>query len=233
MVCILSLTKVFQREQRCIRFGDFDEIKSSKFAAVVEANMDQDESKENLEKKLQDLIDNNNIVEYNAFDVYGRDDGKPVKDYMAINPETGENEQLRKKVISLTQDENTAKSSDSWMKVGTLSNENQSLNVVSYWYLRTGSVEDDPGLRLMRFYNKENSEVVPLVADSTFGVDEKYERNRNNLSFSDGGFVAGRTAVYFTIKRNTYFNLLIAQKKKLFCGRRGRRVAKYAYERPH
>lgn len=51
----------------------FDEIKSSKFAAVVEANMDQDESKENLEKKLQDLIDNNNIVEYNAFDVYGRE----------------------------------------------------------------------------------------------------------------------------------------------------------------
>lgn len=193
----------------------FDEIKSSKFAAVVEANMDQDESKENLEKKLQDLIDNNNIVEYNAFDVYGRDDGKPVTDYMAINPETGENEQLRKKVISLTEDENTAKSSDSWMKVGTLSNENQSLNVVSYWYLRTGSVEDDPGLRLMRFYNKENSGVVPLVADSTFGVDEKYERNRNELSLSDGGFVAGRTAVYFTIKRNTYFNFADSREKEI------------------
>lgn len=193
----------------------FDEIKSSKFAAVVEANMDQDESKENLEKKLQDLIDNNNIVEYNAFDVYGRDDGKPVKDYMAINPETGENEQLRKKVISLTQDENTAKSSDSWMKVGTLPNENQTGNVVSYWYLRTGSVEDDPGLRLMRFYNKENSGVVPLVADSTFGVDEKYERNRNELSLSDGGFVAGRTAVYFTIKRNTYFNFADSREKEI------------------
>lgn len=193
----------------------FDEIKSSKFAAVVEANMDQDESKENLEKKLQDLIDNNNIVEYNAFDVYGRDDGKPVKDYMAINPETGENEQLRKKVISLTQDENTAKSSDSWMKVDTLPNENQTGNVVSYWYLRTGSVEDDPGLRLMRFYNKENSGVVPLVADSTFGVDEKYERNRNELSLSDGGFVAGRTAVYFTIKRNTYFNFADSREKEI------------------
>lgn len=193
----------------------FDEIKSSKFAAVVEANMDQDESKENLEKKLQDLIDNNNIVEYNAFDVYGRDDGKPVTDYMAINPETGENEQLRKKVISLTQDENTAKSSDSWMKVGTLPNENQTGNVVSYWYLRTGSVEDDPGLRLMRFYNKENSGVVPLVADSTFGVDEKYERNRNELSLSDGGFVAGRTAVYFTIKRNTYFNFADSREKEI------------------
>lgn len=193
----------------------FDEIKSSKFATVVEANMDQDESKENLEKKLQDLIDNNNIVEYNAFDVYGRDDGKPVTDYMAINPETGENEQLRKKVISLTQDENTAKSSDSWMKVGTLPNENQTGNVVSYWYLRTGSVEDDPGLRLMRFYNKENSGVVPLVADSTFGVDEKYERNRNELSLSDGGFVAGRTAVYFTIKRNTYFNFADSREKEI------------------
>lgn len=193
----------------------FDEIKSSKFATVVEANMDQDESKENLEMKLQDLIDNNNIVEYNAFDVYGRDDGKPVTDYMAINPETGENEQLRKKVISLTQDENTAKSSDSWMKVGTLPNENQTGNVVSYWYLRTGSVEDDPGLRLMRFYNKENSGVVPLVADSTFGVDEKYERNRNELSLSDGGFVAGRTAVYFTIKRNTYFNFADSREKEI------------------
>ena len=193
----------------------FEEIKSSKFATVVEANMNQDESKENLEKKLQDLIDDNNIDEYNAFDVYGRDAGKPVKDYMAINPITGKNEQLRKKVISLTPDEETAKSSDSWMKVGTLPNENQTGNVASYWYLRTGSVEDDPALRLMRFYNKEKSGVVPLVADSTFGVDEKYERNRNNLSFSDGGFVAGRTEVYFTIKRNTYFNFADSKEKEI------------------
>lgn len=195
----------------------FDEIKSPEFAAVVEANMDQDESKENLEKKLQDLIDNNNIDEYNAFDVYGRDAGKPVKDYMAINPETGENEQLRKKVISLTDDENIAKSSDSWVKVGTLSNEDQTLNLVRYWYLHSGSVEDDPNLRLMRFYNKENSGVVPLVADSTFGVDEKYERNRNDLSLSDGIFevVAGRTAVYFTIKRNTYFNFADSAEKEI------------------
>lgn len=191
----------------------FDEIKSSKFATVVEANMNQDESKENLEKKLQDLIDDNNIDEYNAFDVYGRDAGKPVKDYMAINPITGKNEQLRKKVISLTQDEETAKSSDSWMKVG-LWKENQPI-IASYWYLRTGSVEDDPALRLMRFYNKEKSGVVPLVADSTFGVDEKYERNRNNLSFSDGGFVAGRTEVYFTIKRNTYFNFADSKEKEI------------------
>lgn len=191
----------------------FDEIKSSKFATVVEANMNQDESKENLEKKLQDLIDDNNIDEYNAFDVYGRDAGKPVKDYMAINPITGENEQLRKKVISLTQDEETAKSSDSWMKVG-LWKENQPI-IASYWYLRTGSVEDDPALRLMRFYNKEKPGVVPLVADSTFGVDEKYERNRNNLSFSDGGFVAGRTEVYFTIKRNTYFNFADSAEKEI------------------
>lgn len=193
----------------------FEEIKSSKFATVVEANMNQDESKENLEKKLQDLIDDNNIDEYNAFDVYGRDAGKPVKDYMAINPITGKNEQLRKKVIRLTQDEETAKSSDSWMKVGTLPNENQTGNVASYWYLRTGSVEDDPTLRLMRFYNKEKSGVVPLVADSTFGVDEKYERNRNELSFSDGGFVAGRTEVYFTIKRNTYFNFADSKEKEI------------------
>lgn len=191
----------------------FDEIKSSKFATVVEANMNQDESKENLEKKLQDLIDNNNIDEYNAFDVYGRDAGKPVKDYMAINPKTGKNEQLRKKAISLTQDEETAKSSDSWMKVG-LWKENQPI-IASYWYLRTGSVEDDPALRLMRFYNKEKPGVVPLVADSTFGVDEKYERNRNNLSFSDGGFVAGRTEVYFTIKRNTYFNFADSKEKEI------------------
>lgn len=191
----------------------FDEIKSSKFATVVEANMNQDESKENLEKKLQELIDNNNIDEYNAFDVYGRDAGKPVKDYMAINPKTGKNEQLRKKAISLTQDEETAKSSDSWMKVG-LWKENQPI-IASYWYLRTGSVEDDPALRLMRFYNKEKPGVVPLVADSTFGVDEKYERNRNNLSFSDGGFVAGRTEVYFTIKRNTYFNFADSKEKEI------------------
>ena len=191
----------------------FDEIKSSKFATVVEANMNQDESKENLEKKLQDLIDGNNIDEYNAFDVYGRDAGKPVKDYMAINPKTGKNEQLRKKAISLTQDEETAKSSDSWMKVG-LWKENQPI-IASYWYLRTGSVEDDPALRLMRFYNKEKPGVVPLVADSTFGVDEKYERNRNNLSFSDGGFVAGRTEVYFTIKRNTYFNFADSAEKEI------------------
>lgn len=175
--------------------------------------MNQDESKENLEKKLQDLIDNNNIDEYNAFDVYGRDAGKPVKDYMAINPKTGKNEQLRKKAISLTQDEETAKSSDSWMKVG-LWKENQPI-IASYWYLRTGSVEDDPALRLMRFYNKEKPGVVPLVADSTFGVDEKYERNRNNLSFSDGGFVAGRTEVYFTIKRNTYFNFADSKEKEI------------------
>lgn len=191
----------------------FEEIKSSKFATVVEANMNQDESKENLEKKLQDLIDDNNIDEYNAFDVYGRDAGKPVKDYMAINPKTGKNEQLRKKAISLTQDEETAKSSDSWMKVG-LWKENQPI-IASYWYLRTGSVEDDPALRLMRFYNKEKPGVVPLVADSTFGVDEKYERNRNNLSFSDGGFVAGRTEVYFTIKRNTYFNFADSAEKEI------------------
>ena len=191
----------------------FDEIKSSKFATVVEANMNQDESKENLEKKLQDLIDGNNIDEYNAFDVYGRDAGKPVKDYMAINPKTGKNEQLRKKAISLTQDEETAKSSDSWMKVG-LWKENQPI-IASYWYLRTGSVEDDPALRLMRFYNKEKPGVVPLVADSTFGVDEKYERNRNSLSLSDGGFVAGRTEVYFTIKRNTYFNFADSTEKEI------------------
>lgn len=70
----------------------FEEIKSSKFATVVEANANQEQAKENVKKILADLKEKGDIEEYNTFDIYGSineydryllgiTSGKPVKDY--------------------------------------------------------------------------------------------------------------------------------------------------------
>ena len=50
----------------------FEEIKSPEFATVVEANANQKQAKENVEKILADLQKNGDIEEYNAFDIYGK-----------------------------------------------------------------------------------------------------------------------------------------------------------------
>ena len=189
----------------------FDEICSSSFATVVEANMDETDGKNELEAMLKKLQDEKNIVEYNAIEVYGKNLGSLTKDYMAINPETRKYEQLHKKYIGWEEYRTDAEKYESWFEIHTLNEDSWLSTRLGYIVLRNSSdVEDDSTLRLMRFYNKQMGLSAPLVADSTFGVDPNYNdyKTYNGLGVSNFRIKieAKRSEVQYTINKNTYFN---------------------------
>lgn len=196
----------------------FDEIKSSKFATVVEANANQEQAKENVEKILNDLKEKGDIEEYNAFDIYGSineydrylgiTSGKNVKDYICAN-----NDKLTKKYVRSSFKKPDINNVMTYLQTLTFpdSDPEKWWNIERWYFVEhSDKVEDDSGLRLMDFYNtkaKENG--AHLRADSTFAIDEKYNQTFTGLKDKElDGFdrVAVRSEVQYTIKQNTYFN---------------------------
>lgn len=195
----------------------FEEIKSPEFATVVEANANQEQAKENVEKILNDLKEKGDIEEYNAFDIYGSineydrylgiTSGKTVSNYICAN-----NDKLTKKYVRSKGGDTKPENAESWFTTDTLNNENSWFNIRRWYYLEpSNDVEDSGSLRLMDFYNKDDKNGKHLRADSTFAIDEKY--NQTFTGLKDKGFdwssfkiEAKRSEVQYTIKQNTYFN---------------------------
>lgn len=195
----------------------FEEIKSPEFATVVEANANQKQAKENVEKILNDLKEKGDIEEYNAFDIYGSineydrysgiTSGKTVSNYICAN-----NDKLTKKYVRSKGGDTKPENAESWFTTDTLNNEDSWFNIRRWYYLEpSNDVEDSSSLRLMDFYNKDDKNGKHLRADSTFAIDEKY--NQTFTGLKDKGFdwssfkiEAKRSEVQYTIKQNTYFN---------------------------
>lgn len=180
----------------------FDEIKSSKFATVVEANSDQKKSKENIKTLLNNLKKDGKLDEYNAFDIYGSvneydkylgiKSGKDVDKYICAK-----DEQLTR--MRFKMDFSKPTNAESWTKVGRL-----------WYYLeRSDEVEESGSLRLMDFYNKDVENSPHLRADSTFAIDEKYNQTYTGLKDNELDGIkryAVRSEIQYTIEQNTYFN---------------------------
>lgn len=195
----------------------FEEIKSPEFATVVEANANQEQAKENVEKILNDLKEKGDIEEYNTFDIYGSineydrylgiTSGKTVSNYICAD-----NKKLTKKYVRSKGGDTKPENAESWFTTDTLNNENSWFNIRRWYYLEpSNDVEDSGSLRLMEFYNKDDKNGKHLRADSTFAIDEKY--NQTFTGLKDKGFdwssfkiEAKRSEVQYTIKQNTYFN---------------------------
>lgn len=197
----------------------FEEIKSPEFATVVEANANQKQAKENVEKILNDLKEKGDIEEYNTFDIYGSineydryllgiTSGKPVKDYKCSKGT------LTKMYIRLLQSSMPNNPMpESWFITDSLpNNEDSRFNIRRYYYMESSNdIEDGTGLtlRLMDFYNKDNANSPHLRADNTFAIDEKYNQTFTGLkdkTLSGFSVIAQRSEVQYTIKQNTYFN---------------------------
>lgn len=207
----------------------FEEIKSSKFATVVEANANQEQAKENVKKILADLKEKGDIEEYNAFDIYGSineydryllgiTSGKPVKDYICAN-----NDKLTKKYVRSSFKKPDINNVMTYLQTLTFpdSDPEKWWNIERWYFVEhSDKVEDDSGLRLMDFYNtkaKENG--AHLRADSTFAIDEKYNQTFTGLKDKElDGFdrVAVRSEVQYTIKQNTYFNFELSNTQVVF-----------------
>ena len=205
----------------------FEEIKSPEFATVVEANADQKQAKENVEKILNNLKEKGDIEEYNAFDIYGSineydrylgiTSGKTVSNYICAN-----NDKLTKKYVRSKGGDTKPENAESWFTTDTLNNEDSWFNIRRWYYLEpSNDVEDSGSLRLMDFYNKDDKNGKHLRADSTFAIDEKY--NQTFTGLKDKGFdwssfkiEAKRSEVQYTIKQNTYFNFEASNTQVVF-----------------
>lgn len=205
----------------------FEEIKSPEFATVVEANANQKQAKENVEKILNDLKEKGDIEEYNAFDIYGSineydrylgiTSGKTVSNYICAN-----NDKLTKKYVRSKGGDTKPENAESWFTTDTLNNEDSWFNIRRWYYLEpSNDVEDSSSLRLMDFYNKDDKNGKHLRADSTFAIDEKY--NQTFTGLKDKGFdwssfkiEAKRSEVQYTIKQNTYFNFEASNTQVVF-----------------
>lgn len=207
----------------------FEEIKSSKFATVVEANANQEQAKENVKKILADLKEKGDIEEYNTFDIYGSineydryllgiTSGKPVKDYKCSKGT------LTKMYIRLLQSSMPNNPMpESWFITDSLPNhEDSRFNIRRYYYMESSNdIEDGTGLtlRLMDFYNKDNANGPHLRADNTFAIDEKYNQTFTGLkdkTLSEFSVIAQRSEVQYTIKQNTYFNFEASNTQVVF-----------------
>lgn len=205
----------------------FEEIKSPEFATVVEANANQEQAKENVEKILNDLKEKGDIEEYNTFDIYGSineydrylgiTSGKTVSNYICAD-----NKKLTKKYVRSKGGDTKPENAESWFTTDTLNNENSWFNIRRWYYLEpSNDVEDSGSLRLMDFYNKDDKNGKHLRADSTFAIDEKY--NQTFTGLKDKGFdwsnlkiKANRSEVQYTIKQNTYFNFELSNTQVVF-----------------
>lgn len=197
----------------------FDEITSSEFATVVEANTDKDESQKNIKKILENLKKEGQLNEYNTFDIYGSVNeydkilgktGKNVTDYKCQN---GENDRLTKKYIrSKGGVDSDPLNYESWFITNTLNNNDSWFNIKRLYYIKgSNNIEDDSSLRLMDFYKKDDENSAHLRADSTFAIDEKYNQTfttfkNMKIDWSNFSIAVRRSEVQYTIKQNTYFN---------------------------
>lgn len=201
----------------------FDEIKSSEFATVVEANSDQKKAKEGIEKMLNDLKKEGQLNEYNAFDIYGAtNDGEEqagkTEDYICAD-----GDQLTKKYVRRVSKEPDFNNVMTWVET-LLSVNNDDADAwwnAQRWYVVENSKtpEDSKDLRLMDFYNKDDKNVKHLRANSTFAIDEKYNQTFTGLKDKElDGFdrVAVRSEIQYTIKQNTYFNFALSNKEIVF-----------------
>lgn len=195
----------------------FEEIKSPEFATVVEANANQKQAKENIEKILADLQKNGDIEEYDAFDIYGAvneydgylgiKSGKKVTDYICAD-----NKKLTKEYVRSSFTKPDINNVMTYLQTLTFpdSDPEKWWNIERWYYVEhSNKVEDDSGLRLMDFYNTNDENGKHLRADSTFAIDEKYNQTFTGLKDKElDGFdrVAVRSEVQYTIKQNTYFN---------------------------
>ena len=195
----------------------FEEIKSPEFATVVEANANQKQAKENVEKILADLQKNGDIEEYDAFDIYGSTNeydgylgiksGKKVADYICAD-----NQKLTKKYVRSSFKKPDINNVMTYLQTLTFpdSDPEKWWNIERWYYVEhSNKVEDDSGLRLMDFYKTNSKNGKHLRADSTFAIDEKYNQTFTGLKDKElDGFdrVAVRSEVQYTIKQNTYFN---------------------------
>lgn len=208
----------------------FEEIKSPEFATVVEANANQKQAKENIEKILADLQKNGDIEEYNAFDIYGKvndydkdlfkitgGQNRNVKDYICAN-----NDKLTKKYVRSTFKKPDINNVMTYLQTLTfLGFDPEKWWNIERWYFveHSNKVEDDNDLRLMDFYNKDKANSPHLRADSTFAIDEKYNQTFTGLKDKElDGFdrVAVRSEVQYTIKQNTYFNFKLSNTQVVF-----------------
>lgn len=197
----------------------FEEITSSEFATVVEANTDKDESQKNIKKILENLKKEGQLNEYNTFDIYGSVNeydkilgktGKNVTDYKCQN---GENDRLTKKYIrSKGGVDSDPLNYESWFITNTLNNNDSWFNIKRLYYIKgSNNIEDDSSLRLMDFYKKDDENSAHLRADSTFAIDEKYNQTfttfkNMTIDWSNFSIAVRRSEVQYTIKQNTYFN---------------------------
>lgn len=205
----------------------FEEIKSPEFATVVEANADQKQAKENVKKILNDLKEKGDIEEYNTFDIYGSineydrysgiTSGKNVKDYICAN-----NDKLTKKYVRSSFKKPDINNVMTYLQTLTFpdSDPEKWWNIERWYFVEhSDKVEDDSGLRLMDFYNKDKANSPHLRADSTFAIDEKYNQTFTGLKDKElDGFdrVAVRSEVQYTIKQNTYFNFEASNTQVVF-----------------
>lgn len=207
----------------------FEEIKSSKFATVVEANANQEQAKENVKKILADLKEKGDIEEYNTFDIYGSineydryllgiTSGKPVKDYKCSK---GTLTKMYIRLLQSSMPNNPVP--ESWFITDSLPNhEDSRFNIRRYYYMESSNdIEDGTGLtlRLMDFYNKDNANGPHLRADNTFAIDEKYNQTFTGLkdkTLSGFSVIAQRSEVQYTIKQNTYFNFEASNTQVVF-----------------
>lgn len=205
----------------------FEEIKSPEFATVVEANANQKQAKENVKKILTDLKEKGDIEEYNAFDIYGSineydrysgiTSGKNVKDYICAN-----NDKLTKKYVRSSFKKPDINNVMTYLQTLTFpdSDPEKWWNIKRWYFVEhSDKVEDDSGLRLMDFYNKDKANSPHLRADSTFAIDEKYNQTFTGLKDKElDGFdrVAVRSEVQYTIKQNTYFNFEASNTQVVF-----------------
>lgn len=207
----------------------FEEIKSPEFATVVEANANQKQAKENVEKILNDLKEKGDIEEYNTFDIYGSineydryllgiTSGKPVKDYKCSK---GTLTKMFIRLLQSSMPENPMP--ESWFITDSLPNhEDSRFNIRRYYYMESSNdIEDGTGLtlRLMDFYNKDNANSPHLRADNTFAIDEKYNQTFTGLkdkTLSGFSVIAQRSEVQYTIKQNTYFNFEASNTQVVF-----------------
>ncbi len=193
----------------------FEEIKSPEFATVVEANANQKQAKENVEKILADLKAKGDIEEYNTFDIYGSTNeydgylgiksGKNVTDYICAY-----NKKLTMKYIRSSKDDHS--NAETWFITNTSKDHDSWFNIKRWYYLESSNnVENSTTLRLMDFYNKDDKNGKHLRADSTFAIDEKYNQTFTSfknytIDWRNFGIAAERSEVQYTIKQNTYFN---------------------------
>lgn len=208
----------------------FEEIKSPEFATVVEANANQEQAINNINKILQDLQDKGDIEEYNAFDIYGKvndydtnlfkitgGQNRNVKDYICAN-----NDKLTKKYVRSSFKKPDINNVMTYLQTLTFpdSDPEKWWNIERWYFVEhSKKVEDDNDLRLMDFYNKDKANSPHLRADSTFAIDEKYNQTFTGLKDKElDGFdrVAVRSEVQYTIKQNTYFNFKLSNTQVVF-----------------